>query len=100
MAAVSLVARVTQPQARPVTALGLALLVVCGLALALRRPLPLLMFALAVGAATAYLGLRFAGWPVYLGAFAGLAALVGGVPQPRRWVPLAAAGGIGVAVAT
>jgi signal transduction histidine kinase len=48
----------------------------------------------------AYLALRFAGWPVYLGAFAGLAALVGGVPQPRRWVPLAAAGGIGVAVAT
>jgi signal transduction histidine kinase len=100
MAAVSVVARVTQPNARPVTALGLALLVVCGSALALRRPLPLLAFTVAVGAAVAYLGLRFAGWPVYLGAFAGLIALVSEVAQMRLWVPLAAAGGVGMAVAT
>jgi signal transduction histidine kinase len=100
MPAVSVVARVTQPNARPVTALGLALLVVCGLALALRRPLPLLAFTVAVGAAAAYLGLRFAGWPVYLGAFAGLAALVSEVAEVRVWVPLAAVGGVGMAVAT
>jgi DNA-binding CsgD family transcriptional regulator len=100
MAAVSVVARVTQPDARPVTALGLALLVVCGLALALRRALPLPAFTLAVGAAVAYLGLRFAGWPVYLGAFAGLVALVSEVAQVRLWVPLATLGGIGLAVAT
>jgi signal transduction histidine kinase len=100
MAGVSLVARVTQPEARPVTALGLGLLVVCGLALALRRLLPLLTFAIAVGAAVAYLALRFAGWPVYLGAFAGLVALVSEVAEPTLWVPLATAGGVGVAVAT
>ncbi len=100
LAGVSVVARVTQPEARPVTALGVALLVGCGLALALRRVMPLLAFTLAVGAAVAYLGLRFAGWPVYLGAFAGLVALVSGVTQARLWVPLATVGGVGMAVAT
>jgi signal transduction histidine kinase len=100
MAGVSLVARVTQPEARPVNALGLVLLVVCGLALALRRPFPMAAFIVAVGAAVAYLGLRFAGWPVYLGAFAGLVALVSEVSEARRWVPVAAVGGLGVAVAT
>jgi signal transduction histidine kinase len=100
MAAVSVVARSTQPDARPVTAVGVGLLLVCGLALATRRIRPLLAFAVAEGAAVAYLGLRFAGWPVYLGAFAGLAALVAGEPEARVWVPLAAVGGVGVAVAT
>ncbi len=100
MAAVTVVARVTQPEARPVNALGVALLVGCGLALALRRAVPLLAFTLMVGAAVAYLGLRFAGWPVYLGAFAGLVALVSGVDQARLWVPLATVGGVGMAVAT
>ena len=100
MAAVSLVARVTQPEARPVNGLGLALLLVCGLALALRRPRPLLTFSVMVGAAVAYLGLRFGGWPVYLGGFAGLAALVSEVAEPRRWLPPAAAGGLGMALAT
>ena len=100
MAGVSVVARVTQPEARPVNALALALLVVCGLALALRRPLPVPAFVLSVGAAVAYLGFRFAGWPVYLGAFAALLALIAEVPEARLWVPLAAAGGLGVAVAT
>ncbi|HEX8860694.1 MAG TPA: sensor histidine kinase [Actinomycetes bacterium] len=100
MAAVSLVARVTQPEARPVNGLGLALLLVCGLALALRRPRPLLTFGVMVGAAVAYLGLRFGGWPVYLGGFAGLAALVSEVAEPRRWLPPAAAGGVGMALAT
>ncbi|MEU6408124.1 histidine kinase [Microbispora sp. NPDC046933] len=100
MTLVSLVARVTQPEARPVTALGLALLAVCGLALTLRRANPLLAFTLAVGTAVAYLALRFAGWPIYLGAFAGLVALVSGVTEARLWVPFAAAGGVGMAVAT
>ncbi|GII29751.1 sensor histidine kinase [Planotetraspora mira] len=100
MALMSQVARVTQPEARPVTALGLALLVVCGLALALRRVNPLLAFTLTVGTAVAYLGLRFAGWPIYLGAFAGLLALVFGVTEARVWVPFATIGGVGVAVAT
>ncbi|MEU8193459.1 hypothetical protein AB0C10_06720 [Microbispora amethystogenes] len=100
MALMSLFARVTQPEARSVTALGLALLVVCGLALALRRVSPLLAFTLTVGAAVAYLGLRFAGWPVYLGAFAGLLALVSGVTEARVWVPSAVIGGVGMAVAT
>ncbi len=100
MALMSQVARVTQPEARPVTVLGLALLVVCGLALALRRINPLLAFTLTVGTAVAYLGLRFAGWPIYLGAFAGLLALVSGVTEARVWVPFASIGGVGVAVAT
>jgi signal transduction histidine kinase len=100
MAAGSLVVRVTQPDARPVTALGVALLVGCGLALAVRRALPVLAFALAVGAATAYLALRFGGWPVYIGAFAGLVSLVSGVARARRWVPPTAVGGVAVAVAT
>jgi signal transduction histidine kinase len=100
MAAVSLVARVTQPEARPVNGLGLALLLVCGLALALRRPRPLLTFSVMVGTAVAYLALRFGGWPVYLGGFAGLAALVSEVAEPRRWLPPAAAGGVGMALAT
>ncbi len=41
---------------RPVTTVGVALLVVCGSALALRRVRPLLAYTLAVGAAVAYLG--------------------------------------------
>jgi signal transduction histidine kinase len=100
LAAVSLVARVTQPQARPVNGLGLALLLVCGLTLALRRARPLLTFGVMVGAAVAYLGLRFGGWPVYLGGFAGLLALVSEVVERLRWLPLAAAGGVGMAVGT
>jgi signal transduction histidine kinase len=100
MAVVSMVARVTQPQARPVTAFGVALLVLCGLALAMRRAIPLLAFTLAVGAAVVYLGLRFAGWPVYLGAFAGLVALVSEVAGVRVWVPFATVGGVALAVAT
>jgi signal transduction histidine kinase len=100
MAAGSPLVRVTQPAARPVAAPGLALLVVCGLALALRRALPLVAFTLSVGAAAAYLALRYAGWPVYLGAFAGLLALVSGVTRARRWLPLAAAGGLAMALAT
>lgn len=100
MPAVSLVARSTQPDVRPVSAFGVALLVVCGLALALGRSWPLLAYSLAVAAAVAYLALRFAGWPVYVGAFAALVVLVSRVEAPRWWVPFAAVGGIGVAVAT
>ncbi|GAA4567087.1 sensor histidine kinase [Planotetraspora kaengkrachanensis] len=100
MALMSQFARVTQPEARPPTAFGLALLVVCGLALALRRRNPLFTFTLAVGTAVAYLGWRFAGWPIYLGAFAGLLALVSGVTAVRVWVPFATVGGVAMAVAT
>jgi signal transduction histidine kinase len=100
MVTVSLAARVTQPHARPPTMLGVGLLVLCGLALAMRRPWPRVAFVVAVGAASLYLGLRFAGWPVYIGAFAGLVALVSGVDRIRRWVPLAALGGVAVAVAS
>ncbi|MFC0439991.1 sensor histidine kinase [Kutzneria buriramensis] len=100
MASVSLVDRVTQPDTRPVTPLALALLVVGGLALAVRRNHPVPAYLVAVGAATAYLWLRFAGWPVYIGAGAGLVALVVGVAATRVWVPLAAAGGVAIAVAT
>lgn len=100
MAVVSREARVTQLDARPVTAFGVALLVVCGLALAIWRVIPLLAFTLTVGAAVAYLALRFAGWPVYLGAFAGLVALVSSVAEARLWVPFAATGGVAIVVAT
>src|SRR4051812_37755549 len=92
--------RGTQLDARPVTAFGVALLVVCGLALAIWRVIPLLAFTLTVGAAVAYLALRFAGWPVYLGAFAGLVALVSSVAEARLWVPFAATGGVAIVVAT
>ncbi|MEU0568468.1 histidine kinase [Nonomuraea sp. NPDC005983] len=100
MVAVSAEARVVQPEARPMTALGAALLVLSGSALAARRVAPLLSFSLAVGAAAAFLGMRFAGWPVYLGAFAGLGVLVSQVSRARVWVPLAAVGGGVIAVAT
>ncbi|WP_433216464.1 sensor histidine kinase [Microtetraspora malaysiensis] len=100
MVAVSAAARVVQPEARPVTTLGVALLVLSGAALAGRRVAPLLSFTLAVGAAAAYLGMRFAGWPVYLGAFAGLLVLVSEVSRARLWVPLAVVGGAATAVAT
>jgi signal transduction histidine kinase len=100
MAALSVVVRVTQPEARPVTALGVALLVVCGLALAVRRALPLLAFTVAVAAAVVYLAMRFGGWPVYLGAFAALVALVSEVALARVWVPFAAGGGVAIAIAT
>ncbi|MFF4620488.1 sensor histidine kinase [Nonomuraea jabiensis] len=100
MVAVSAEARVVQPEARPMTALGAALLVLSGSALAARRVAPLLSFSLAVGAAAAFLGMRFAGWPVYLGAFAGLGVLVSQVSRARVWVPLAVVGGGAIAVAT
>ncbi len=100
MPAVSLAARTTQPHARPITVVGVMLLVGCGLAIALRRTSPIAAFLISVSAAVAFLGLRFAGWPVYIGAFAALLVLVSDVTNPRTWVPLAAAGGGAVAIAT
>ena len=100
MSTIALVARSTQPDAHAPGAVGLALLVVCGLALAVRRVYPLPAYVVAVGTAVAYLAAQFAGWPVYVGAFAGLAAWVSAVDEPRRWVPLAVVGGVGVALAT
>ncbi|NUR91308.1 MAG: sensor histidine kinase [Nonomuraea sp.] len=97
---VSAEARVVQPDARPLTALGVTLLVLSGAALAARRVAPVAGFVLAVGAAVLFLSLRFAGWPIYVGAFAGLVVLVSQVSRTRVWVPLAAAGGVAMAVAT
>lgn len=100
MSTVSVVARITQPDVQPVTGLGVALLVVCGLAFAVRSSHPLLAYVVTEAAAVAYLAWRFAGWPVYLGAFAGLAAFVSGPEGPRRQIPFVVAGGVGVTAAT
>jgi signal transduction histidine kinase len=100
MPTVSLAVRTTQPDARPITVVGVLLLIGSGLAIALRRTSPVAAFGLSVGLAVAFLGLRYAGWPVYIGAFAGLVLLVSDVSDLRLWAPLAAAGGVAVAVAT
>jgi signal transduction histidine kinase len=99
MVAISMAVRTTQPHARDMTAAGAVLLAVGGLALAWWRAAPLVSYAVAVTAATAYLALRFPGWPVYLGAIGALGALVSAV-EGRRWVLPAAAGGTAIAIAT
>ena len=81
------------------TAAGVALLAVGGLAMAWWRTAPLGSYAVAVTADVAYLALQFPGWPVYVGAIGALVALVSGV-EDRRWVLPAAVGGTAVAIAT
>jgi signal transduction histidine kinase len=78
---------------------GIALLVVSGMALAARRVLPRTVFVVSAGAATAYIGLRFPSWPVYIGAVIALVLVVFATAR-RQWLPLAVAGGVAVAVAT
>ncbi|MDR0359817.1 MAG: hypothetical protein LBJ87_10215, partial [bacterium] len=62
------VTRVHQADAIPFDWAGGLLLAVCGLSLAVRRRWPLATYVVGVGAAVAYLGLRYPGWPVYVGA--------------------------------
>jgi signal transduction histidine kinase len=100
MAGLAPVVAVTQVHARPVSVTGVVLLVCCGVALGGRRVWPLASSVVMVGCAVVYLGLRYAGWPVYLGAFAGLVVLVSGVDALRVWGSVAAAGGAGVVVGT
>jgi signal transduction histidine kinase len=99
MVAISMAVRTTQPHARTMTAVGASLLAIGGLALAWWRAAPLLSYAVAVTAFSAYLGLRYPGWPVYVGAIAALVALVSTVTD-RRWVLPVAAGGTAIAIAT
>jgi signal transduction histidine kinase len=100
MVLVSVAGRVYQPNARPVSALGIALLVACGAAFTLRRQAPRTSFAAVIACVTAYLAWGFAGWAVYLAAVAGLAGLIFAVPQRRRWIPLAVVAGAALAAAT
>jgi hypothetical protein len=99
MVPVSAIVRTTQPAARGLSTVGVALLALSGLVLALRRVRPYLAFTVSVAAAAAYLALRYPGWPVYLGAVVALISLVSQA-RDRRWIPFAAIGGGAVAVAT
>lgn len=91
------VTRVHQADAIPFEWTGGVLLALCGLSLAVRRRWPVATYVIGVGAAVAYLGLRYPGWPVYVGAGLVLIAYVSG----KGWAgwPLALAGGAAVGLA-
>jgi signal transduction histidine kinase len=91
--------RSTQLASRPMNGLGIALLVVSGMSLAVRRVLPRTVFVVSVAAAAGYIGLRFPSWPVYIGAVTALVLVVFATDR-RQWLPLAVAGGVAVALAT
>ncbi len=96
---VSTLDRSTQLAARPLNGVGVALLVVSGMSLAARRIAPRTVFVVSVAAAAAYVGLRFPGWPVYVGTVTALVLLILALDR-RRWLPLAIPGGVAVALAT
>ncbi|MBO0682632.1 MAG: sensor histidine kinase [Candidatus Dormibacteraeota bacterium] len=91
------VTRVHQADAVPLDGLGYVLLALCGLSLAVRRRWPLATFLVGVGAAVAYLGLRYAGWPVYVGA--GLALIAYASATAWSGWPLALAGSAALGLA-
>jgi signal transduction histidine kinase len=89
--------RVYQANVAPLDWLGYVLLVLTGLALAVRRRWPFATCLVGVGSAVVYLGLRYPGWPVYVGAGLALVAYLNAVAW-AGW-PLALAGGSALAVA-
>jgi signal transduction histidine kinase len=94
MVVISAVVRTTQPHARTMTVAGAALLAVGGLVMAWWRTAPLVSYAIAVTAASAYLAMRYPGWPVYVGAIAALVALVSTVADGRWVLPAGGAAGV------
>ncbi len=90
--------RVYQAHAVRIGVPGYALVALCGLSLAVRRRWPLATYLVGVGAAVAYLGLLYPGWPVYIGAAFALIAYM----SATRWAgwPLALAGGAALALAS
>ena len=92
------VTRVYQAQAVRIDVLGYVLLALCGLSLAVRRRWLLATYLIGVGAAVVYLGLRYPGWPVYIGAGFALIAYMSARGW-AGWAP-ALAGGAALALAT
>lgn len=90
--------QVFQVAVRPLDGLGYGLLALTGLALAVRRRWPSATFSVGAGAAIAYLALLYPGWPIYVGAGLVLVAFLSSTGR-AGW-PLAAAGGIALALAS
>ncbi len=90
--------RVYQAHAVRMGVPGYVLLALCGLSLAVRRRWPLATYLVGVGAAVAYLGLLYPGWPVYIGA--GFALIAYMSATGRAGWPLALAGGAALALAS
>lgn len=90
-------ARVRQADVIALDWLGYALLALCGLALGVRRRWPLATYLIGVGAAVAYLALRYPGWPIYVGAGLALIAYL----SATGWAgwPAALAGGVALGLA-
>ncbi|MDQ3763889.1 MAG: histidine kinase [Actinomycetota bacterium] len=86
-------AALDQPEARPLDALGIALLAVGPAALLARRHWPVAVLATAVAAMVPYRGLGYPLGPIYL---ASIVALVSAVVRGHRWSSIAvvAAGGV------
>lgn len=60
--------QVAEANAIPLDRTGYGLLALTGLAVAVRRRMPHVMYLLGVGSAVGYVAIRFPGWPVYWGA--------------------------------
>ncbi|MGH3787047.1 MAG: sensor histidine kinase [Pseudonocardiaceae bacterium] len=86
-------AALDQPAARPLDALGIALLAIGPAALLVRRRWPVAVLATAVAAMVSYRGLDYPLGPFFL---AGIVALVTAVARGRRWpaVAVIATGGV------
>ncbi|HEV7804626.1 MAG TPA: sensor histidine kinase [Solirubrobacteraceae bacterium] len=83
---------------RALDALAYALLAGAGLSFALRGPHPYASCAIALACTVAYLLAGYGDGPIYVAAFLGLVRVVE-VAERRVWIPVAAVGALGIAVA-
>ncbi|HZU19438.1 MAG TPA: sensor histidine kinase [Candidatus Dormibacteraeota bacterium] len=90
--------RIYQVEAVPLDWPGYGLLILTGLSLSIRRRWPLAMYVVGVGSATVYLGARYPGWPVYVGAGLVLVAYA----SAGGWAawPLTMVGGVALGIAS
>jgi signal transduction histidine kinase len=83
---------------RALDALAYALLAGAGLSFAVRGPHPYASCAIALSCTVAYLFAGYGDGPIYVAAFLGLVRVVE-VAERRIWIPVAAAGALGIAIA-
>ena len=83
---------------RSLDAVAYVLLAGAGLSFALRERWPYASYAVALACTVTYLLVGYGDGPIYVGAFLALVRVVS-IAERRMWIPLAAAGGLAIAIA-